>query len=176
MPRTFAVLSLSLLACLPPATASAQDLTPRSKLSTAGLGPIKIGMTKARAQRAGGVRLVWMGPALNDCRYMRPRDRSIRAAFMVVDRRIARVDVERRGIRTVSGFRVGDAEQAVRDHFGDRLRITPHRYVEGGWYLEYVPRDAGDRDRRVVFETDGERVTYIRGGKLPEARYIEGCA
>jgi hypothetical protein len=176
MLRTFAVLALCLIAWLLPATASAQDLTPRSRLSTAGLGPIKIGMTKARAQRAGGKRLVWMGPALNGCRYMRPRDRRIRASFMVVDRRIARVDVQRRGIRTVSGFRVGDAEQAVRNRFGDQLRVTPHEYVRGGWYLEVVPRDAGERNRRVVFETDGERVTYIRGGKLPEARYIEGCA
>ena len=30
--------------------------------------------------------------------------------------------------------------------------------------------------RRVIFETDGSRVTYIRAGRLPEVRYVEGCA
>jgi hypothetical protein len=170
-----ALLAAAALALLLPVNALA-DLTPRSRLSTAGLGPVKIGMSKARAERAAGMRLVWMGPALNGCRYLRPRDRDVRASFMVRNRRIVRVDVHRRGIRTASGFRVRDSEQAVRDHFAGRLRITPHEYVQGGWYLEYVPRDASDRNRRVVFETDGERVTYMRAGRLPEARWIEGCA
>jgi hypothetical protein len=159
-----------------PATAWAADLTPRSKVSTAGLGPVKIGMTKARAERAGNVQMRWLGPALGPCRYMRPRDRSIRASFMTTRGRIVRVDVARRGIRTVSGFRVRDSEQAVRDRFAGRLRVTPHHYVRGGWYLEVVPRDEDERNRRVIFETDGERVTYIRAGRLPEVRYIEGCA
>jgi hypothetical protein len=170
-----ALLAAAVAALALPATASA-DLTPRSKLSTAGLGPVKIGMSRERAERAAGMDLVWMGPALNGCRYLRPQDRDVRASFMVRNRRIVRVDVHRRGIRTVSGFRVRDREQAVRDRFAGRLRITPHEYVQGGWYLEYVPRDREDRNRRVVFETDGERVTYIRAGRLPEARWIEGCA
>jgi hypothetical protein len=174
MRRTAILLLLPALAL--PATASARDLTKRSKLSTAGLGPVKIGMTKARAERAAGMEMRRLGPALGNCRYMRPENRSIRASFMLTGRRIARVDVHRRGIRTVSGFRVGAAEQDVRDHFAGRLRITPHVYIEGGWYLEFVPRNPDNRNRRVVFETDGERVIYIRGGRLPEARWIEGCA
>ncbi len=76
----------------------------------------------------------------------------------------------------MSGFRVGDAEQAVRAHFGAQLRVARHEYDPQGWYLEVVPRDRPEQNRRVVFETDGARVTYIRGGRLPEARYIEGCA
>ncbi len=166
---------VAVLCCLLPATASA-DLTPRSKLSTAGLGAVKIGMTVPRAERAAGARLVWTGPAINDCRYLRPRSRSIRASFMVINRRIVRVDVARRGIRTVSGFRIGDDEQEIRERFDDQLRVTRHEYNPEGWYLEVVPRDRAERNRRVIFETDGERVTYIRGGRLPEVRYIEGCA
>jgi hypothetical protein len=154
----------------------AASLTPSSRISTAGLGPVAIGMTKAEAQRAAGKRLVWQGPALHECRYLRPRDCGIRASFMVIGRRIARVDLSERGIRTLSGFRVGDRERRVRKHFAGQLKITRHEYNPSGWYLEVVPRDASERTRRVVFETDAKRVTYIRAGRLPEVRYIEGCA
>ena len=97
------VVALAVLASLLPATARAGDLSPSSRVSTAGLGPVKVGMTKGQAERAGGTRLIWSGRAIRGCRYLRPLDRSIRASFMVVNRWIVRVDVARRGIRTVSG-------------------------------------------------------------------------
>ena len=169
------VVALAVLASLLPATARAGDLSPSSRVSTAGLGPVKVGMTKGQAERAGGTRLIWSGRAIRGCRYLRPLDRSIRASFMVVNRRIARVDVASRGIRTVSGFRVGDDEQAIREHFGHRLHVSRHEYLPRGRYLEVIPRERRERNRRVIFETDGERVTYIRAGRLPEVRYVEGC-
>ncbi len=159
-----------------PPPAGASTLRPSSKVSTAGLGPVKIGMTVRRAQRAGHVDLVSQGPGLGDCRYVRPRNRRIRASFMVIKGRIARVDVAQRGIETLTGFTVGASARAVRAAFGDRLRVTRHAYVPDGAYLEYVPRDRLDAGRRVIFETDGSRVTSIRAGRLPEVRYIEGCA
>lgn len=133
-------------------------------------------MTVRRAQRAGRVRLVPRGPKNGDCRYVRPRNRRIRASFMVIKGRIARVDVARRGIKTLSGFTVGTSAQAILDAFGKRLRVTEHQYDPDGSYLEYVPRDRIEAGRRVIFETNGERVTYIRAGKLPAVRYIEGCS
>jgi len=51
-----------------------------------------------------------------------------------------------------------------------------HEYNPNGAYLEYVPSDRVEAGRRVIFETDGQRVTYIRAGKLPAVRYVEGCA
>ncbi|MEJ7786394.1 MAG: hypothetical protein WKF96_16445 [Solirubrobacteraceae bacterium] len=56
------------------------------------------------------------------------------------------------------------------------MRVTRHEYNPNGVYLEYVPSDRVEAGRRVIFETDGQRVTYIRAGKLPAVRYIEGCA
>ena len=155
--------------------ADARPLTPRSKVSTAGLGPVKIGMTVRQAERAGGD-LRWRGPALDGCRYLRPANRRIKASFMTIKRRIVRVDVSQPGIRTPSGFTVGSSERAVRRALAGRLRITRHEYVRGGYYLEFVPRDRTDAGRRVIFETNGRSVTYIRAGRLPEVRYIEGCA
>ncbi len=171
------VVVLSLLAsAVFAAPAEARPLTPNSRVSTAGLGPVRIGMTPRQAERAADTRLVSEGAALNGCRYVRPATRSLRAAFMVINGRIARVDVSRRGIATTSGIRVGDREASVRRRFGRRLRISRHVYVPGGRYLEFVPRDRAERNRRVIFETNGSRVTYIRAGRLPEVRYIEGCA
>ena len=166
----------AVLAVTVPAEAGTDRLTPASRVSTRGLGPVEIGMTRAQAERAAGMRLVLVGPALGSCRYARPADRSVRASFMLTGRRIARVDVERRGIATRSGIRVGDREAAVRRRFAGRLRVTPHEYVPDGHYLEVVPRDRAERDRRVVFETDGRRVRFVRAGRLPEVRYVEGCA
>ena len=137
---------------------------------------MKIGMTVRQAERAGRASLVRQGPRLGNCRYVRPRNRRIRASFMLIRDRIVRVDVFRRGIETPSGFTVGSLEQNVREEFRGRLRITRHEYVRGGYYLEFVPRDRTDAGRRVIFETNGERVTYIRAGKLPQVRYVEGCA
>lgn len=132
-------------------------------------------MRKAEAERAGGMRLVYDGPAMHGCRYVRPKNRYIRASFMLTEGRIARVDIWKRGISTVSGIRVGDSERSVRRRFAGRLRVTPHEYTSG-WYLEFVPKDRVDRTRRVIFETKNGRVSYIRAGRLPEVRYIEGCA
>jgi len=158
-----------------PALAQAPALTASSRASSGGLGPVKVGMTKRQAQRAARTALVYSGSDRRGCRYLVPRNRSIRAAFMLTNNRVARVDVSVRGIATPSGIRVGDSEAAVRRRFAGRLTVTRHTYTDGG-YLEYVPQDADDVNRRVVFETTEGRVSMIRAGRLPEVRYIEGCS
>jgi hypothetical protein len=159
-----------------PAHAGAPALKPSSRISTQGLGPVRIGMTQSQAERAAGTAIVSGGGSIGGCRYARPRNRAIRASFMLIRNRIARVDAFKRGIATRSGVRVGDSERSVRRLFAGRLAVQKHHYVPAGFYLEVVPRDAKDANRRVVFETDGRRIRYIRAGRLPEVRYIEGCA
>ena len=151
-------------------------LTERSRLSTAGVDSIRIGMTEREAERAGGGELIPSAPATGRCRYLRPVNRSIPLAFMVIRERIARVDAHKRGIATTRGIKVQDSERAVRRAYGSTLRRTPNAYDPKGSYLEYVPRERAQRHRRIVFETDGRRVTFIRAGRLPEVRYIEGCS
>jgi len=151
-------------------------LTTSSRISTNGLGPVGIGLTKGQAERVAHTRIVYDGAGLGNCRYAAPRNRSIRASFMLINNRVARVDVSRRGIATPSGIRVGDSETSVRRKLAGRLTVSPHEYVRGGSYLEFTPRDAKDSNRRVIFETNGRRITYIRAGRLPEVRYVEGCA
>jgi len=179
-PRRFAraaIAAVALAALVGPATTvTARDraLTTNSKISTSGLGPVGIGLTKGQAQRFAKTRIDYQGGALGNCRYAAPR--SLRVSFMLIDNRVARVDVSRRGFATPSGIRVGDSEASVRRQLQGRLRVSEHQYVRGGSYLEFVPRDNKDSNRRVIFESNGRRITYIRAGRLPEVRYIEGCA
>ena len=49
------------------------------------------------------------------------------------------------------------------------------RLVPGGRYLT-VPSADGDPTHRVIFETNGTRVTRYRAGVRPAVEYVEGCA
>jgi hypothetical protein len=54
------------------------------------------------------------------------------------------------------------------------LRTMPHKYVSGGHYLVFTPPGA-DSAFRIVFETDGRRVTSYRAGVEPAVEYVERC-
>ncbi len=148
----------------------------RGKITTKGFGPVLAGMTVAEASKALGVRLVSEHqPVDENCSYVNPERGFPGLSFMVIDGHIARVDVESKTYTTPSGARVGDTEARIKSLYKDQLKIEPHRYVDGH-YLIFVPKDAADKDYRIIFETDGKRVTHIRAGRLPEVEYIEGCS
>ena len=57
--------------------------------------------------------------------------------------------------------------------YGSRLTQTPHPYSgPEGHYLSLSDRDD---THRMIFETEGGRVTSFRAGRRPEVEYIEGC-
>lgn len=94
---------------------------------------------------------------------------------MVVDGDIARADVSEPTVATLQGrVRVGASEEAVREAYGDKLEEGEHEYDPEGSVLTFVPEDPVDT--RLVFETDGSKVTAMRGGRLPEVEYVEGCS
>jgi hypothetical protein len=39
-----------------------------------------------------------------------------------------------------------------------------------------VAGDSASAGKALVFETDGNRVTMFRGGRLPEVKWVEGCS
>lgn len=171
-----ASLALSSLAIL---SVSAQTkLTDQSKVVINGMGPIRVGMTVAQASKAAGVQLVSEGsyPNGGSCFYVKPKGGPNNVAFMVSENRIARVDVMRNSsITTLSGAKLGDPESRIKSLYPGQIEVTPHKYTNGH-YLTFVPKDREDRNYRVVFETDGQRVTDFRAGKLPEVEYVEGCS
>ena len=132
-------------------------------------------MTLPEASAAAGRPIVAKPGSTSECGYADPEGGPEGVSFMVVSDRVARVDVTGGPVKTRSGAGVGDTEAQVQARYADKLEVSPHKYVPGGHYLTLVPADAADAGFRLIFETDGSKVTRFRAGKEPEVSYVEGC-
>jgi hypothetical protein len=163
--------------CLTVGTVLAQaKLTNQSKLNLNGIGAVRVGMTVNEATKAAGTKLV--GDAPNDsCYYVKPQGEPKDISFMVTKGRISRVEVSKNSrVATLSGARIGDPEAQIKSLYPGQITVTPHKYVQGGHYLTLVPKERASGNYRLIFETDGKRVTQLRSGKLPEVEFVEGCS
>jgi hypothetical protein len=153
------------------ASAAAEDW----RVTTAGYGPVKIGMSVAEASAALGVKLVSDGPVDNpECHYLRPEPAVEGLWFMISNDRVVRVEVNAPGITTRSGLGVGDAESRVKDTLGAAVEVTPHKYVApDGSYLTVW---SANHKAAVRFETLQGKVTSFYAGRVPEVEYVEGCS
>ncbi|MBD2511145.1 hypothetical protein H6G91_28500 [Nostoc muscorum FACHB-395] len=158
-------------------TVAAQaKLTNQAKLFINGIGAVRVGMTVSQATKAAGTKLVG-DPPNNNCYYVKPQNETKSLSFMVTKGRISRVDVRQNTqITTLKGAKIGDTEAQIKSLYPGQIKVTPHKYVQGGHYLTFVPKDRADQNYRVIFETDGKRVTGFRSGKLPEVEFVEGCS
>lgn len=181
--------SLSVLAARSPT--ARLGLSDRSKLALNGIGNIRVGMTVSAAEQAAGVPLISRGkPAPGSlCSYVVPGRGTKGLSFMLDYRsvmpgarlrqrvRIVRIDVfDRSPITTLSGAKIGDSEARIKSLYPGQIEVSKHKYLPTGHYLTYVPKDEQDRSNRLIFETDGNRVTAFRAGKLPEVSWVEGCS
>lgn len=168
------------------------SLTGESPISVDGIGPIQIGMTTTEAETAAGIELIgYINHAIvNTCTYVRPQPGPAELDFMVIDDRIARIDIRTHALqevngelvsvevgahsrlKTAEGIGLGDSEDAVIAAYPD-AEITEHEYIEGH-YLTVTPPNQPNHS--LVFETDGRQVTYIRSGRSPEVHWIERCS
>ncbi|MBD2013804.1 hypothetical protein H6F96_07405 [Microcoleus sp. FACHB-53] len=150
-------------------------LTAQSKLSINSIGPIRVGMSVAQAEAAAGVKLT--RPDNRECSYIRPQGSNYDFLMMVTNNRIARIDVRGKSrITTISGTRIGDTESKIKSLYPGQITVTPHNYQPKGHYLIFTPKDRNEANYRIIFETDGTRVTNFRGGKRPEVEWVEGCS
>jgi hypothetical protein len=150
----------------PPASAATWTMSER------GWGPIRAGASLADARAALGGQLA--EPANRECDHVRPSGRPPGVLLMVVSGQVARVEVTDSTVATAAGARVGDSEARINQLYPGRVQSTPHKYT-AGHYL--TVRGAGaDSIHRLVFETDGQRVTRYRGGRMPEVEWVEGCS
>lgn len=140
------------------------------KVSPTATGPVRIGMSADEAERALGTRP--SPEAMNPCYYIRPGDGPWGVMFMVVDGHVVRADVQSRSVSTIEGAHVGDSEERIMELYKGHVRSMPHKY-EAGNYLIVTP-DEGKY--RIIFETDGKKVTRYRAGLLPAVEWVEGCS
>jgi hypothetical protein len=140
-----------------------------------GIGPVRTGMTLAELSSVLGEQVRAAYADFEGCDYVRASRFPGGLALMVLNDTVARVDVDGDSIRTAEGARVGDSEERILTLYKGRVEVQPHKYTgpTGHYLVVSVP---GDSLHRIIFETDGTRVTEYRAGRLPAVEFVEGCA
>lgn len=137
-------------------------------------GPLHVGMTVAQAASALGGGFAAPRGYSGGCGYAVLVKAPRGLAVMLNEGKIARFEVRSGGIKTTEGARIGDSETRIKSLYAGRVTSTPHKYVTGGHYLTVAP-PGSDSGNRIVFETDGTKVTEYRSGKTPEVEQVERC-
>jgi hypothetical protein len=141
-----------------------------SVVSTDSYGPVVVGATVGEAEAASGLPLR-VELESDGCAYYVATGAPKGVSFMVIDGIVARIDFDKAGVRTKSGFGVGTSEAEILRRFPTAV-VTPHAYTDGH-YVTITDETTGNK---VVFETDGTTVTAYHAGRPPEVEYIEGCS
>jgi hypothetical protein len=141
------------------------------RISGNGFGPVKTGMTRIQVGKALGAKMFSLdGDPPSGCKYYKARRGFAGISFMISEGSMARVDTTSRAYRTAEGARVGDTEARIKRLYRGRVKIEPHKYIDGHYLI------VGDTKRAIIFETDGKKVLMIRAGRYPEAEWVEGCS
>lgn len=147
------------------------------KLTPAGWGPVRIGMTRAQVEKS--LKSGLEGEAFDNegsCIELFPKVEDLKGIyFMFLDGKLSRISVSEPGkIATPRGIHVGSSADDVRKAYGKQLKVEPHHYVDlPAEYLTYwlKPDRTGVR-----FETSTEgKVEIIHAGN-DSIQYVEGCA
>ena len=151
------------------AATSASALSPRDRISHAGLGPIEIGMTERQIERAAQrqIKLGYAGPGV-DCAIAALAGRT---HGLFTGRRLRRIYVRTPRFATKEGVRVGSTEQRVLAAYAGKLSRQPQKYRPEEDEL-ILRRD----NRKVIFTLGDGRVEEISTGRRPEIDLVEGCS
>ena len=196
LPRSSATAELTLVAPVP-SPQLLPDTVRYAKITAHGFGAVRVGMTVQAAVQAAGVPLVTLAGGIPDanqsCSYVRFQNEPEGFEFMLNHDRIVRIDVrsqmtrsngravesdltpEVSQITTQEGATIGTTEAEIQAMYPGRVKVSQHKYIPNGHYLSVTPKDPADANARLVFETDGDRVTYIRVGQKPEVDLVERC-
>lgn len=145
------------------------------RVSFTSIGNARIGMDEKALARALGAPLVHADPNMEEagCYYAVGHGLPASVILMMLEGRLARIDVGEPGVTTVSGVGVGTLEADAKRIYGARIVQSPHAYDEpDGHYLTLL---SPDRATGIRFETDGTVVTRFYAGSAEAIRYIEGC-
>jgi hypothetical protein len=106
------------------------------------------------------------------CYYLYPKDNNGLPKFMVINEKIASIDVvtNQQNIKTRAGVGIGDTKANVLESYNN-VRVTQHHYHKDGEYLE-VSLENGNG---IVFETKDNIIFRFHLGSYPAIRAVEGC-
>lgn len=138
-----------------------------------GAGPLRPGMSLAHA-----VVLMegdfWTHDASANCMYFQAA-RAPGMKFVFLHRNLARIEVDSGAVATTQGIRIGASEEQVQAAYPGHVTITDDAH-SGAHYLSARAPDEADSAFRIVFETNGKRVTRLRMGVRQAVEWIEGCS
>lgn len=170
-----------------------QGLNANSPVKLTSIGPVVVGMTVDQVSQAAGVALTRQpdydaAMAERNCAYVSPATipgyspppesgNKSPLAFMIVDGKLARIDILGGDFATDKGIKVGSSETEVTDAYGGGSPLPPRAFVGPPYrYLTASPKDAEDQGYKMVFESDGAKVVNYRVGKQPEVENRQGCS
>jgi hypothetical protein len=148
-------------------------LTVESRVATNGMGPVLTGMTLEEAEAASELKFrVTAGNGA--CRHVEPTSGIKGVSFIVNEGTIAVAYVSNSQVKTLRGARIGDSEERIRSLYSGQL-IPGQSISNRTKALQFVPKDADDRNYRIIFNFAKGRLAYYRSGRLPEVEGLEGC-
>lgn len=168
---------MKLIALIAALLTTASTPTPAWKLTPAGWGPVRLGMT--RQQVSNVLKAGLEGEAFDNegtCLELIASNETYPGMyFMFLDGKLSRVSVGSPSlVTTPRGIGIGASADEVRAAYGEKLQAEPNHYLQlPAEYLTYwlKPNKSGVR-----FETDAQRkVETIHAGN-DSIQYIEGCA
>lgn len=142
-------------------------------LNASGFGPFTIGMPLASANGHLHTKIVPTPERLRAnpvCDYVPVRDFP-GVAFVFIDGRLARIDVARRGYRSMDGVAVGDRQDGAMSRLKDARRESLD-HVPGGFTLV---REKGAQPNALAYQFYGGSVKRMIAGDKRVIRYAEGC-
>ena len=137
-----------------------------------GIGPIKVGITLAQLNTTLHEKLAKSQDDDQGCFYVTSKKHP-HVSFMLLDGRLARIDVDDVGVANSAGVRVGDSEAHVVKVYGSSLKVGPHHYIEDGRYLTIRSSDGRYGTR---FETEQGKITTFYSGTFKAIQFVEGCS
>lgn len=135
-----------------------------SKVTTVGIDEVFFGMTAAEAAEAASTEWVTDTSASALCYLVTPANGPDGVTLWVSDGHIERIDIEHPEIRTPSHLGIGNTLAELESQLGGRLSTEPG--VAGHVTATFTPSDPGDREFRIVFELEDDRVVRYRSGRI----------
>jgi hypothetical protein len=168
------IAALCLVFCTTAATALA---TPADglRITFTSYGPARIGMTRQTLESALGTKLKGDGADADSeaCEYIAPSQGYEGIGFMLIEQRLARIDVSSAKVRTLSGAGLGSSQGSVLALYPGRVSVTPHFYTApDGAYLTLL---SSDKMHGIRFETDRGKVVRYYAGTAEAIQLVEGC-
>lgn len=147
------------------------------KLTPAGWGPVRVGMTRAQTEKALALHLE--GDAFDNygsCIELYSSNQKLSGLyFMFLDGKLSRISANGTStIKTPRGIHVGSSADEVRKLYGPKLQAEPHHYT--GAPAEYLTYWLKPKASGVRFETDAEGKVETIHACTDSIELVEGCA